>query len=155
MKEECLEKNKRQFRVKSVKLVFIRDAHRYWEENLIWHFAITQIVVIVSLALLKIFWSSKIKEFPTNDQNQSKNFLVMRCAIWHHLHNLKKVKKNHGGVLLLVILQAKLATLLKVTLLHGCFSRFLNYTTGTKLCNASQLLLLIVTTVIFTTVATL
>ena len=26
------------------------------------------------------------------------------------------------------------ATLLKVTLLHDCFSRFLNYTNGTKLC---------------------
>ena len=45
---------------------------------------------------------------------------VMFYAIWHHLYNLKNVKNNHGGVLLLVKLQA----LLKVTLLHGCFSRF-------------------------------
>ena len=35
----------------------------------------------------------------------------------------KTVKKTHAGVL---------ATLLKVTLLHGCFSRFLNCTNGTK-----------------------
>ena len=45
---------------------------------------------------------------------------VMFYAIWHHLYNLKNVKNNHGGGLLLVKLQA----LLKVTLLHGCFSRF-------------------------------
>ena len=51
---------------------------------------------------------------------------VMRCAIWNNLYNLKNVKNIHGGVLLLV------ATLLKVTLLHGCFSRFLNCTDGTK-----------------------
>ena len=31
------------------------------------------------------------------------------------------------------------ATLLKVTLLHGCFSRFLNCTNGTKLHNASHM----------------
>ena len=30
------------------------------------------------------------------------------------------------------------ATLLKLTLLHGCFSRFLNCTNGTKSCNAPQ-----------------
>ena len=44
----------------------------------------------------------------------------MRCAIWYHLYNLKNVKNTHGGVLLLV----KPATLLKVTFLHGSFSRF-------------------------------
>ena len=31
---------------------------------------------------------------------------VMRCAIWYHLHNLKNMKNTHGGVLLLVKLQA-------------------------------------------------
>ena len=36
----------------------------------------------------------------------------------------------HEGVLLLVKLQ--FATLLKVTLFHGCFSRFLNCTNGIK-----------------------
>ena len=38
---------------------------------------------------------------------------VMRWAIWYHLHNLKNVKSTHGGVLILVKLQA---TLLKLTL---------------------------------------
>ena len=52
----------------------------------------------------------------------------MRYAIWYHLYNLKNVKNTHGGVLLLVKLQA--ATLLKVTLLYWCFSRFLNCTNG-------------------------
>ena len=34
----------------------------------------------------------------------------MRCAIWYHLHNLKIVKNTHGGVLLIVKLQAKSIT---------------------------------------------
>ena len=32
---------------------------------------------------------------------------VMFCAIWYHLHDLKNIKYTHGGVLLLVKLQAK------------------------------------------------
>ena len=43
----------------------------------------------------------------------------MRCRIWYHMYNLKNVKNTHGAVLL------QPATLLKVTLFHGCFSRFL------------------------------
>ena len=61
-------------------------------------------------------------------------------AIWYHLYNLKNVKKTtHGGVLLLVKLQGEFATLLKVTLLHECFSSFSNCTNGTKLREASHL----------------
>ena len=30
----------------------------------------------------------------------------MLCTIWYHLYNLKNVKNNHGGVLLLVKLQS-------------------------------------------------
>ena len=37
------------------------------------------------------------------------------------------MKNTHGGYA-----QLKPATLLKVTLRHGCFSRFLNCTNGTK-----------------------
>ena len=33
--------------------------------------------------------------------------IVMRCAIWYHLHNSKNVKNTHGAVLPLVKLQAK------------------------------------------------
>ena len=60
--------------------------------------------------------------------------LIVFCAIWYHLYNFKSVKNTHGGVLLLVPV-----TLLKVTLLHGCFSRFLNCTNGTKSRNASRM----------------
>ena len=35
----------------------------------------------------------------------------------------------------------KPASLLKVALLHGCFSRFVNYADGTKLSKASQVVL--------------
>ena len=45
------------------------------------------------------------------------------------VYSLKNVENTHGGVLILV---------LKVTLLHGCFSHFLNCTNGTKLRNASH-----------------
>ena len=60
-------------------------------------------------------------------------------AIWYHLYNLKIVKNNHGEMLLLVKLQAWASTLLKVTLLHGCFWSFLNCTNGTKSRKASPL----------------
>ena len=53
----------------------------------------------------------------------------MRWAILYHLYNLKNIKNPHGGVP---------ATLLKVTLIHGCFSRFLNCTNGTKLRKTSH-----------------
>ena len=54
---------------------------------------------------------------------------LMFCSIWYHLYNVKNVKSTHRGVLLLV----------KVTLLRGCFSRFLNCTNGTKSRNASHM----------------
>ena len=59
-------------------------------------------------------------------------WFVMLCAIWYHLYNLKNMKSTHEGVLLMA------ADLLKVTLLHECFSRFLNFTSGTISRSASQ-----------------
>ena len=35
------------------------------------------------------------------------NSYVVRCAIWYYSYNLKNVKKTHGGVLILVKLQAE------------------------------------------------
>ena len=35
---------------------------------------------------------------------------MIRCAIWYHLYNLKNVKNTHGGVLILVKLQASSLT---------------------------------------------
>ena len=60
---------------------------------------------------------------------ESIEIYAMLCGIWYHLHSLKNVKNTHAGVLLLVWI--------KVTLLHGCFSHFLNCTNGTKWRKAS------------------
>ena len=51
---------------------------------------------------------------------------VMFYAIWYHLYNFKNVKNNHGGMNVTFLNDAAFqpATLRKVTLLHGCFSRF-------------------------------
>ena len=53
---------------------------------------------------------------------------MMPHTIWYHLQNLEHVKSTHRRVLIL-----------KLTLLHGFFSSFLNCTNGTKLRNASQI----------------
>ena len=50
----------------------------------------------------------------------------------------KNVKNIHGEVLVSVKLQAFSNFTIKVTLLHGCFSRFLNCKNGTKSSNAPQ-----------------
>ena len=49
------------------------------------------------------------------------------------------MKNTHGGVLILVKFQP--ATLLKVTLFHGCFSRFLTFTNDTKSRKASHIIM--------------
>ena len=36
--------------------------------------------------------------------------MMMRCAIWYHLYDFKNMKNIHGGVLLLVKLQAEAET---------------------------------------------
>ena len=60
----------------------------------------------------------------------------MRCAISYHLYNLKNVKSTHGGVLLLVKLQAFAISKSNTPL--WMFSRFLNCTNGTKSRKASH-----------------
>ena len=59
----------------------------------------------------------------------------MRCAICYHLFNFKNAKNTHEGVSVLVKLHLP-ANLLKVTLILGYFSRFINCTNGTKSRNA-------------------
>ena len=61
---------------------------------------------------------------------------MMLCVIWYHLHHLKNAENIHEGLLLLLTLTL---TLLKVTLHHGCFSRFLNCANGTKSRKASYM----------------
>ena len=65
---------------------------------------------------------------------------VVRCAILCHLYNLENEKNTHGGVLLLVKLQltTALATLLKETLLHGCFSHFFKIVQMVQNCAKQQ-----------------
>ena len=51
----------------------------------------------------------------------------------------KREKHPWGSVNFSEVAGFKPATLLKLTLLHGCFSRFLNYANGTKLRNAPHI----------------
>ena len=80
----------------------------------------------LSLKSLKIFilWLVALMEKHAHKSTKQKwnLFFMIFCTIWYHLHNFKNVKSIYGGVLPLV----------KVTLLHGCFSHFLNCTNGTK-----------------------
>ena len=63
----------------------------------------------------------------------------MCCAIWYHLYNLKNVKNTHGGVLILVKLQAgimgyvqtvsamlQFIFLYKYSYYQSCFLTYLN-----------------------------
>ena len=53
--------------------------------------------------------------------------IIFICVIWYHLYNFKNVKNTYGEVTLRKVADWSLqqpATLLKVTLLHGCFPPF-------------------------------
>ena len=39
-------------------------------------------------------------------RNHHKRIFVVRCAIWYNLYNLKNLKNTHGGLLVLLKLQA-------------------------------------------------
>ena len=73
---------------------------------------------------------SSIWTFVKYDHNAS--IYVMLWAIWYHLYNLKNVKNTHGGVLLLVELQALASNFTKSNILLGRFLGFLYCTNGTK-----------------------
>ena len=49
---------------------------------------------------------------------------VMFCTIWCHLNNLKDVKKNHGGVLILIKLQTLTSNFTKSNSSMGVFHVF-------------------------------
>ena len=59
------------------------------------------------------------------------HYNVILCVIWYHLYNVKNEKNIHRGVLLLV----------KVALLHRCFSCVLNSTSGAKFHKASPIMI--------------
>ena len=48
---------------------------------------------------------------------------VVRCTIWYYLYNLKNVKNIHGGVLILVKLQAEACNFTKINTLPWVFFR--------------------------------
>ena len=62
------------------------------------------------------------------------SLFVMLCTIWYHLCNLKKRKKHSWRS------DTSACNFLKVSLLHECFSRFLNCVNGTKSRKASHIL---------------
>ena len=64
---------------------------------------------------------------------------VMLWAMWYHLYNFKNVKNTHGGVLLLVELQALACNFTKSNILLGRFLGFLYCTNGTKSRNTPHL----------------
>ena len=49
----------------------------------------------------------------------------MRCTIWYHLYNLKNVKNSHGGMLILVMLQASACNFTKTNTPPWMFFTFL------------------------------
>ena len=65
----------------------------------------------------------------------------MFCTIWYHMYNIKNVKNTHRRIIPLGKL-LKPATVLKASLHHGCFFRFLNCANDNKLRKESQIKLL-------------
>ena len=64
----------------------------------------------------------------------------MLRSIWYHLYNLKDMKNTHGGVLLLVKMQALACNFTKSNTPPWMFLRFLNCTIGTKSRKASHII---------------
>ena len=81
----------------------------------------TVIQSVLSLKIFSLFVHMKFHILAKTDNFFLAFLHVMRCAIWYHLYNLKNVKNIHGGVLILVKLQASACSL---TLLHGFFFTF-------------------------------
>ena len=70
---------------------------------------------------------------------------MLLYAIWDYFHNLKKREKlPWRSVTFSKVAGLQPAFLLKVTLLHGFFSCFLNRANGTKARNASHIICTIV-----------
>ena len=97
-------------------------------------------------------FSLKLNKSPAYDEinfNVIKNVLALCinhysiCGALRDLAPFEQFKKREEypwrSVNFSTVAGLKSATLLNLTLLHGCFSRFLNCTNGTKLRNASHL----------------
>ena len=83
--------------------------------------------------MIRSFFIFLSNQFFRNAQNiylleQLQVAYVMRCVIWYHSYNLKNVKNTHGGVLILVTLQALACNFTKSnTPLWGFFTFFKLY----------------------------
>ena len=82
-----------------------------------------------------------------NNEITSKDMSLKLFGICGALHDLvpflqfkKREKHPWRSVNFCKVAGLKLATLLKLTLLHGCLPRFLNCTNGTKSCNVPHIL---------------
>ena len=103
----------------------------YETQNESWFDLRTEIVLVPCVTLIKI-WIVKvylIHDYGRMITKYNVYFIVMLCETCYHFYNLKNVKNTNGGVLLFVKLQTEAsnfklqpAILLKVTLLHWCFS---------------------------------
>ena len=65
---------------------------------------------------------------------------VMLCAIWSHLYNLKIMENTHGGVLVLVKLQASDFNFTASRTPPWVLSHFFNCKNGTKSCKSSHVI---------------
>ena len=66
----------------------------------------------------------------------------MRCAIWYHLYNLKNVENTHGGVLILVKLQAEACNFTKINtppwLFFTFFKLYMRYQIAQRITYSSK-----------------
>ena len=95
-----------------MRLLLIRFVIKQW----MWYKWIIMLVIF-GLTSISIILGTVIR---LNDQRT--RLFEMFCVTWNHLYNLKNDKK------------------LKVTLFHGCFPHFFNWTNGTRSHNASSYL---------------
>ena len=78
----------------------------------------------------QIFETGKEKNFQQKMVIGKARFFVILCAISYYLYNLKNMKDTHGGVLLLVSLQAWTFRLFRKIGLVNCHMRTLVFGTG-------------------------
>ena len=76
--------------------------------------------------------------FPAFGLNTERYFQI-RSFFWSVLSRIRTKYGEIGSISPYSVQMRKPETLLKLTLLRGCFSRFLNCTNGTKSRNASHL----------------
>ena len=67
----------------------------------------------------------------------------MRCAIWYHLYSIKNLKNTHGGVLVLVKLQASACNFTKINTPTSVFFTFFKLHRWYQIAQSITLILII------------